>query len=95
MGVPATGDYGLGSGFFYSVRVASLGHALPLTRPLRVTLPRFPRLLVLLRADRPHWCRLRQVPVTCVPGEFKRVGGIPISPALATSMEAQRVTLSA
>jgi len=53
MGVPATGDYGLGSGFFYSV------------------------------------------PVTCVPGEYKRVGGIPISPALATSMEAQRVALSA
>jgi len=52
MGVPATGDYGLGSGFFYSV------------------------------------------PVTCAPGEFKRVGGIPISPELATSMEAERAALA-
>lgn len=52
MGVPAVGDYGLGSGFFYSV------------------------------------------PVTCEAGEYKRVGGIPISPTLATAMEAQRVSLS-
>jgi len=34
------------------------------------------------------------VPVTCQPGEFIRLGGIPISPALATAMEAQRVALS-
>lgn len=34
------------------------------------------------------------VPVTCKAGQYLRVGGIPISPELATSMEAQRVALS-
>ena len=53
MGVPAVGDYGMGTGFFYSV------------------------------------------PVTCTPGSYKRVGGVTLTPAVATAMEADRVALLA
>ena len=52
MGVPATGDYGMGEGFFYSV------------------------------------------PVVCEPGEFKRVGGVTLTPAVAAMMESERVALA-
>jgi malate dehydrogenase len=53
MGVPAVGDYGMGSGFFYSV------------------------------------------PVVCTPGEFKRVGGVTLTPAVAEVMEKDRLALLA
>jgi hypothetical protein len=52
MGVPATGDYGMGEGFFYSV------------------------------------------PVVCEPGEFKRVGGVTLTPAVDAMMENERVALA-
>jgi len=52
MGVPATGDYGLGSGIFFSV------------------------------------------PVVCTPGEFKRVGGVTLTPEVAAALEKSRVELS-
>ena len=52
MGVPATGDYGMGEGFFYSV------------------------------------------PVVCEPGEYKRVGGVSLTPAVAAMMENERVALA-
>lgn len=51
MGVPAVGDYGMGSGFFYSV------------------------------------------PVVCTPGEYKRVGGVTLTPAVAEAMESERKAL--
>lgn len=53
MGVPAVGDYGMGTGFFFSV------------------------------------------PVTCSPGEYKRVGGITLSPEVASIMEGERTALLA
>lgn len=51
MGVPAADDFGMGTGFFYSV------------------------------------------PCVCSPGEYKRVGGISISPASAEAMEGSRAAL--
>jgi len=53
MGVPAVGDYGMGSGLFYSV------------------------------------------PVVCTPGEYKRVGGVTLTPAVAEAMEKDRLALLA
>ena len=53
MGVPATGDYGLGEGIFYSV------------------------------------------PVTCAPGEYKRVGGVTMAPEVAAVLESSRTALAA
>lgn len=53
MGVPATGDYGIGEGFFYSV------------------------------------------PVVCTAGDYKRVGGITLTPAVAEAMDKERVSLMA
>jgi len=51
MGVPATDDYGMGEGFFFSV------------------------------------------PCICSPGEYHRVGGVSIAPAVADVMETSRVAL--
>ncbi len=48
MGVPAVDDFGMGTGFFYSV------------------------------------------PCVCYPGEYKRVGGVSLTPAVADAMEASR-----
>lgn len=43
MGVPATGDYGLGSGFFYSVRVVCRSHSpAPLIQHCTSPIPGFP-----------------------------------------------------
>jgi len=33
------------------------------------------------------------VPVVCTPGEYKRVGGVTLSPAVAEAMEAERTAL--
>ena len=51
MGVPATGDYGLGEGIIYSV------------------------------------------PVVCEPGSYKRVGGVSLTPEVASALEASRTAL--
>lgn len=53
MGVPAVGDYGMGTGFFYSV------------------------------------------PVVCTPGDFKRVGGVSLTPEVAAVLEKSRAELAA
>ncbi|EOD03783.1 hypothetical protein EMIHUDRAFT_439403 [Emiliania huxleyi CCMP1516] len=52
MGVPAVGDFGTGTGVYYSV------------------------------------------PVVCTPGDYKRVGGITLSPPVAAAMEASRASLA-
>jgi len=52
MGVPAVGDFGMGSGFFFSV------------------------------------------PVVCTPGEYKRIGGVTLTPEVASVLEASRVALA-
>jgi hypothetical protein len=52
MGVPAVGDFGMGSGFFFSV------------------------------------------PVVCTPGEYKRIGGVTLTPEVASALEASRVALA-
>ena len=35
------------------------------------------------------------VPVTCSPGEYKRVGGVTLTPEVAAAMEASRTALMA
>jgi len=52
MGVPAVGDYGMGSGLFFSV------------------------------------------PVVCTPGEYKRIGGVTLTPEVASALESSRVALA-
>lgn len=52
MGVPAVGDYGMGTGFFFSV------------------------------------------PVVCTPGEYKRIGGVTLTPEVASALESSRLALA-
>ena len=105
MGVPADGSYGLGQGVYYSVPVTCEGGALACSdAPLGQC--RGPLRPVAGLAARPSESAQARVPASASSkladstvsahsgGPVQRVGGIPITPDLATAMEAQRVALS-
>jgi malate dehydrogenase len=99
MGVPAVGDYGMGEGIFYSVPVVctpvrrvpptreSKPLAEPSCRPILTAPQRGP-----MPSESPPPPRL----LACTSqGEYKRVGGVTLSPAVAEAMEAERSALLA
>jgi len=106
MGVPADGSYGLGKGVYYSVPVtceggafacpdAPLGQCRGPLRPVAGLAARPSERACQARVPASASSKLADSTVSAHSGgPVQRVGGIPITPDLATAMEAQRVALS-
>ena len=105
MGVPADGSYGLGQGVYYSVPVTCEGGAsawsdAPLGQCRGPCAPwRAWRLALRARAPGQGAGPASSKPADSTVsahsgGPVQRIGSIPITPELATAMEAQRVALS-
>ena len=106
MGVPADGSYGLGEGVYYSVPVTCEGGAFACSDappgqcrgplwPVAGLAARPSERACPARVPAPASSRLADPTVSAHSGgPVQRIGSIPITPELATAMEARRVALS-